>query len=201
MSSPPAKSSGTPYTFLDVHDQASPLSSLLINPGNDVKRTSRPKTFRPEPPSELMSRVAAFLPQLSAANTSLLAQLSQNPEARENVDIEGVDEDDEQYIEMNLGVGVFDTKPDAPTPSTIRPEDIVTTSAIDTDAAGTRDVNIGDLLALGGDERPMIEVLGGGVGVESGSGSEGSSWGEESADEEEESGEEESDSAMEDVSS
>ncbi|KAJ3151023.1 hypothetical protein HDU89_002234 [Geranomyces variabilis] len=135
----------------------------------------RPKTFKPEPPSACMqnlqkyqapwiqdeeltlnrfllgskiavlSRVAAFLPQLSAANANLQSSIAADSALRDRVDIENVDEDDEQYIEMNLGVGVFDTQPipadgsrprrtgdehEVPSPETER-EIIMTTDASD----------------------------------------------------------------------
>ncbi|KAF7723787.1 hypothetical protein EC973_001700 [Apophysomyces ossiformis] len=52
----------------------------------------------------ILSRVQAFLPQLQAANEELKQQ---DPS---ELDIENVEEDDSQYIEMNLGLGVFEEK-------------------------------------------------------------------------------------------
>ncbi|KAJ3183181.1 hypothetical protein HDU85_002207 [Gaertneriomyces sp. JEL0708] len=75
------------------------VSSLLVSQPKDGL-----KTFRPEPPSELFSRLQAFLPQIASANSQLQSQ------SVDERDIENVDEE-EQYIEMNLGVGVFDTQP------------------------------------------------------------------------------------------
>ncbi|KAL1939238.1 hypothetical protein VTO73DRAFT_10041 [Trametes versicolor] len=57
------------------------------------------------PPLELLSRIQAFLPELAASNADLLRRAQENPES---VDIENVGEDQEQYIEMDLGLGVFD---------------------------------------------------------------------------------------------
>ncbi|KAI7898842.1 uncharacterized protein BX663DRAFT_523663 [Cokeromyces recurvatus] len=54
--------------------------------------------------SDILSRVRAFLPQLKAANEELDKV---EPSKR---DIENVDEENEQYIEMNLGLGVYDLK-------------------------------------------------------------------------------------------
>ncbi|TPX60807.1 hypothetical protein PhCBS80983_g01541 [Powellomyces hirtus] len=96
--------------FLDMPDTQSHLASLLLSCQPTPQPTTRPKTFRPEPPSALLSRVAAFLPQLSAANATLQSEIERDAEQREQVDIENVG-DDEQYIEMSLGVGVFDTQP------------------------------------------------------------------------------------------
>ncbi|KAI0655026.1 hypothetical protein C8Q70DRAFT_924703 [Cubamyces menziesii] len=63
------------------------------------------------PPMELLSRVQAFLPELAASNAELLRRARENPES---VDIENIDEDQEQYIEMNLGLGVFEHRGDLP---------------------------------------------------------------------------------------
>ncbi|KAI0741652.1 hypothetical protein C8Q80DRAFT_147415 [Daedaleopsis nitida] len=62
-------------------------------------------TFTVEPPLELLSRVQAFLPELAASNTDLLRRAKEDPSS---VDIEELDAEEPQYIEMNLGVGVFD---------------------------------------------------------------------------------------------
>ncbi|KAF5351335.1 hypothetical protein D9758_007973 [Tetrapyrgos nigripes] len=64
------------------------------------------KTFA-VPPSQLLSRVQAFLPQMEASN-ALLAQKAQADPT--SVDIEHVENGTERYIEMNLGLGVFETK-------------------------------------------------------------------------------------------
>jgi hypothetical protein len=57
-----------------------------------------------EPPTELLSRVQAFLPAISAANEALSQR---NPA---DIDIENVAGDEAQYIEMNLGLGIFEAK-------------------------------------------------------------------------------------------
>ncbi|KIL71155.1 hypothetical protein M378DRAFT_19618 [Amanita muscaria Koide BX008] len=59
------------------------------------------------PPTELLSRVQAFLPQIEASNAILAQQAESNPES---VDIEHIDEDRDRYIEMNLGLGVFEDR-------------------------------------------------------------------------------------------
>ncbi|SAM09067.1 hypothetical protein [Absidia glauca] len=63
------------------------------------------KTFKIDPNNDILSRVQSFLPQLQAANQQLQ---SVDPS---KLDIENVEDDREQYIEMNLGLGVYDTKP------------------------------------------------------------------------------------------
>ncbi|ORY97386.1 hypothetical protein BCR43DRAFT_489686 [Syncephalastrum racemosum] len=64
----------------------------------------KPKMFKVQPNSDILSRVQAFLPQMQQANQSLERA---DPAA---LDIENVDEDEEQYIEMNLGLGVLEEK-------------------------------------------------------------------------------------------
>ncbi|KAG0318965.1 hypothetical protein BGZ99_005356 [Dissophora globulifera] len=71
------------------------------------------KTFRVQSDS----RLEDFLPKIKQANAQLDQQLKDDPKA---LDIENVDEaSGEQYIEMDLGLGVFDLKKD------IKEEDIV----------------------------------------------------------------------------
>jgi hypothetical protein len=66
------------------------------------------KTWAVEPPSELFSRVQAFLPQLEASNAILAQRAEADPKT---IDMEYVEDNAKQYIEMNLGLGVFDMKP------------------------------------------------------------------------------------------
>ncbi|KAI0076825.1 hypothetical protein K474DRAFT_1707884 [Panus rudis PR-1116 ss-1] len=64
------------------------------------------RTYAVEPPSELLSRVQSFLPQLAASNEELTRRAQEDPSS---VDIENVGEDS-GYIEMNLGLGVFEER-------------------------------------------------------------------------------------------
>ncbi|KAF5375701.1 hypothetical protein D9615_009365 [Tricholomella constricta] len=59
------------------------------------------------PPSDLLSRVQAFLPELEASNAVLQQRLQDDPRS---VDIENVEDGAEQYIEMNLGLGLFEQR-------------------------------------------------------------------------------------------
>ncbi|KAK0202410.1 hypothetical protein DFS33DRAFT_1384763 [Desarmillaria ectypa] len=68
------------------------------------------KTFAMEPPSELLSRVQAFLPEIEASNAILTQRVELDPKS---VDIEHITEGMDQYIEMNLGLGVFEHRKDA----------------------------------------------------------------------------------------
>ncbi|KAJ3718629.1 hypothetical protein DFJ43DRAFT_754957 [Lentinula guzmanii] len=62
------------------------------------------KTWAVDPPSELLSRVQAFLPQIEASNTILTQRAETDPQS---VDMEQLEDDSERYIEMNLGLGVL----------------------------------------------------------------------------------------------
>ncbi|GJJ77976.1 hypothetical protein EMPS_10335 [Entomortierella parvispora] len=66
------------------------------------------KTFKVQ--SDLLARLQDFLPKIKDANDQLDKMVKQDPKS---VDIENVDEESgEQYIEMDLGLGVFDMKKD-----------------------------------------------------------------------------------------
>ncbi|KAJ3557462.1 hypothetical protein NM688_g1458 [Phlebia brevispora] len=62
------------------------------------------RTFMIEPPTELLSRVQAFLPQLAASNADITRRAKEDPAS---VDIEKLGSDG-RYIQMNLGLGVFE---------------------------------------------------------------------------------------------
>lgn len=66
------------------------------------------KTYAVDPPSELLARIRDFLPRLKEENESLAQRIRDNPSS---ADIENIEEDAEQYIEMNLGLGVLETRP------------------------------------------------------------------------------------------
>jgi len=63
-----------------------------------------------DPSSELLERVRNFLPQLADSNAALAQQ------APDAIDIENVGEDQEHYVEMNLGLGVFEYRGKPPNP-------------------------------------------------------------------------------------
>ncbi|TFY63514.1 hypothetical protein EVG20_g6286 [Dentipellis fragilis] len=69
------------------------------------------ETFAVPPPTDLLARVQAFLPALKASNTELAQKDPQS------VDIENVGEEEGQYIEMNLGLGVFEQRKQGATSS------------------------------------------------------------------------------------
>ncbi|THH20181.1 hypothetical protein EW146_g1120 [Bondarzewia mesenterica] len=59
----------------------------------------------------VLSRVQAFLPALEASNSQLFEQARRDPQS---VDIEHVSQNESQFIEMNLGLGVFEQRSKAP---------------------------------------------------------------------------------------
>ncbi|KIP04324.1 hypothetical protein PHLGIDRAFT_31403 [Phlebiopsis gigantea 11061_1 CR5-6] len=64
------------------------------------------KTFMAEPPSALLSRVEAFLPQFAASTADITRRAQEDPDS---VDIEKLG-DEGRYIQMNLGLGVFEER-------------------------------------------------------------------------------------------
>jgi len=112
---------------LDIEDEdarESRISSILsrLDTTSSPSKSSQPPTSfhgkerQPQDidaSSDLLSRVQAFLPQLEASNKALLRRAQEDPSS---VDIENV-EDEENYIEMNLGLGVFEDRSKASTAS------------------------------------------------------------------------------------
>ncbi|KAH0602747.1 uncharacterized protein H6S33_008397 [Morchella sextelata] len=66
---------------------------------------NKPKIAPMPPSSDLLSRLNAFLPAISAANRDLEGEIAAGTIAQRN--IENVSEKEEAYIEMNLGLGVL----------------------------------------------------------------------------------------------
>ncbi|KAI6003594.1 hypothetical protein EDD15DRAFT_2359900 [Pisolithus albus] len=82
-------------TLLERLNETSRVNaSTGISPDPIMPRISDRKAYPIEPPTELLSRVQAFLPAIHASNEALAQQ---NPE---NLDIENIGEDEEHYIEM-----------------------------------------------------------------------------------------------------
>ncbi|KAH0840186.1 hypothetical protein J3R83DRAFT_1181 [Lanmaoa asiatica] len=90
-------------TLLERLNTTSPSSSVAPNPLFNIRRERAPGPV--EPPTALLARIKAFLPAISASNETL------SRERPEDINIENVREDEEEYIEMNLGLGVFEAKP------------------------------------------------------------------------------------------
>jgi len=77
------------------HPNLLPVSPMAVDRGG-------PDPHAIPPPSELLDRVRSFLPQLADSNAALSRQ------SQDDIDIENVGDDQEQYIELNLGLGVFE---------------------------------------------------------------------------------------------
>ncbi|CDO76405.1 hypothetical protein BN946_scf184937.g19 [Trametes cinnabarina] len=98
--------------------------------------------FPTGPPSDLLKRAQAFLPELAASNADLIRRARENPES---VDIENVGEDAERYIEMNLGLGVFEHRGEVPPGIPVADVDLesrMQDSDSDTSSGSTDDSNI-----------------------------------------------------------
>jgi len=93
---------------LNENSKVTPTSSC---PDFHLNRTGPLPIY---PPSDLLARVQAFLPQIEAANAALDTQVAQDPGS---VDIEHLGPEEKQYIQMDLGLGVFEQR-QAPRQST-----------------------------------------------------------------------------------
>jgi len=94
--------------LLEVSDEPSiPASFVLANDKRKQKVIPRPD-YGPCETSSVMSRLQSFLPELSAANETLLERLK--TEGAETLDIEHLPEEGAAHIEMDLQCGVFDLK-------------------------------------------------------------------------------------------
>ncbi|KAF8575735.1 hypothetical protein K439DRAFT_1664940 [Ramaria rubella] len=93
-------------SLLESTDAAASSSrSTLPRPLIPLEPPSRP---HPVPISDLISRAEAFLPRLAASNADLGHRAALDPAS---VDIENIDDaEDGTYIEMNLGLGVFEQR-------------------------------------------------------------------------------------------
>ncbi|KAK2958748.1 hypothetical protein BLNAU_6251 [Blattamonas nauphoetae] len=60
------------------------------------------------PPSSLLDRLNSFLPMMRESNDILIRQLQSGELKPEDVDPEAVDEENGDFVEMDVGVGVFE---------------------------------------------------------------------------------------------
>lgn len=112
--------SGSKLEVEDEENRQQRIGNLLeqLNSSSPSRNTSNAapptfdfgerKTYAVDPPSELLARIHDFLPRLKEENDSLAKRVQDNPSS---ADIENIEEDVEQYIELNLGLGVFETRP------------------------------------------------------------------------------------------
>ncbi|THG97983.1 hypothetical protein EW026_g4137 [Hermanssonia centrifuga] len=92
-----------------MHDMFMQLDGKLQTQARETPRTfdfGDRTTFLVEPPIELLSRVQAFLPQFAASNAEIALRAKDDPES---VDIEKLG-NESSYIQMNLGLGVFEER-------------------------------------------------------------------------------------------
>ncbi|EIN11830.1 hypothetical protein PUNSTDRAFT_131982 [Punctularia strigosozonata HHB-11173 SS5] len=87
---------------LNTPSKSHPSGSKPGFPFGDAQPDSQPGST-----SQLLERVQAFLPQLAESNAELLRRAQNEPSS---ADIEHFNGDEEQYIEMNLGLGVFEQR-------------------------------------------------------------------------------------------
>ncbi|KAK3841948.1 MAG: hypothetical protein J3R72DRAFT_523999 [Linnemannia gamsii] len=135
---------------LDLTSRDELITSLLTGNKTSVPKETpvgERKTFKVK--SDLLSRLEDFLPKLKEANDQLDKQMKADPKA---VDIENVDEESgEQYIEMDLGLGVFDLKKD------VKEEDIIINpSDLKAEATSTKKPTI-VMMDTDNKEQPMDE--------------------------------------------
>lgn len=143
----------------NTHQTPRPLEQLML-PSSASSAMDTTQT------SELISRVQAFLPQIMAANEELFRRAR---ETHSSVDIEHFDGTEGAYIEMNLGLGLFEqrTGPTAEENASSSGDSSTTTSDTDsssdpdededTHSSGSDDeeAETPDLIALVTGTRPM----------------------------------------------
>ncbi|OLY78965.1 hypothetical protein AYI68_g6978 [Smittium mucronatum] len=106
--------------FLEIEPENRSANIFKLTPdetqnkevNNLVPKQNEKKTFEIKPPSELLSRIANFLPLLKQENEKLEQSLTSNPET---LNIENIGEDETQFIEMDLNLGIFDVNGKVPT--------------------------------------------------------------------------------------
>ena len=92
-------------------EHAAPPSPLLVNapkrsPG-DPPATKPDFSAMPPPPTALLGKLSAFLPQMKAANDSLAEAMKTRPASE--FDVECVDEEGgESHVAMDVGLGVVE---------------------------------------------------------------------------------------------
>ncbi|KAI5840150.1 hypothetical protein DFP73DRAFT_559003 [Morchella snyderi] len=154
----PRKDSETlPAIFLNPKhngDSDEPQSTTSTTPA--LEPQNKPKIAPMPPSSDLLSRLNAFLPAISAANRDLEGEIAAGTIAQR--DIENVSEKEEAYIEMNLGLGVLkQIDPDNPDESESESE----SDSEDSDAetkAGEKDI-LGKLLQRPARGKPGIQEV------------------------------------------
>ncbi|KAF8808670.1 hypothetical protein BYT27DRAFT_7137134 [Phlegmacium glaucopus] len=94
-------------SYLEKLNSSSHTTNLASQPAFQTFDFGDRTTFDVKPPTDLLSRVQAFLPQLEASNAVLAQRAREDPNS---IDIEHIPEGMDQYIEMNLGLGIFEDR-------------------------------------------------------------------------------------------
>ncbi|KAJ1678394.1 hypothetical protein EV182_004134 [Spiromyces aspiralis] len=88
---------------------AVPSMQLITDTRPSIPTANKPKTFEMlPPPSDLLGRIHTFLPQIAKANEELKQKMAED---KSKIDIEHIEDKSKPYIEMDLGLGLFDLKP------------------------------------------------------------------------------------------
>ncbi|EKV06778.1 hypothetical protein Pdw03_3766 [Penicillium digitatum] len=149
---------GTGESATEAH-ASDPCSSLPHIAGRP-----KPRIHRMKGDSELLSRLNAFLPKMKNANEDLQRQIEAGE--AEDLVLDNADETGEQYIEMNLGLGVLEERRDGDSASDEETDD---EESCDVTGAGKtpQEVNNSDIIGklMGGKskkanmDKPSIEEM------------------------------------------
>ncbi|RAK97168.1 NOPCHAP1/New4 family protein [Aspergillus ibericus CBS 121593] len=136
-------------------------------PSDDIPRIPsipKPRIHRIEKNPDLLSRLSAFLPQMKTANERLEQEIAAG--RAKDVRLDDLDDDEEgQYIEMNLGLGVLEEKrPDEESnnASEGKPEAKQNEHILPERPKAAKDSNVLDTLmgnAENSSEKPTIEEI------------------------------------------
>ncbi|EAW22648.1 NOPCHAP1/New4 family protein [Aspergillus fischeri NRRL 181] len=142
-------------------DQASRAGSSLPR----ISAQQKPRIHRITKEPDLLSRLSAFLPKLKSANEDLQREIAAG--RGKDLQLDEVENQEGQYIEMNLGLGVFEEKRADGSTSTDEEISNGQESANDEDAAESdtklqKDSDILDKLMgkkKSSDQKPTIQEL------------------------------------------
>ncbi|PYI08633.1 hypothetical protein BO78DRAFT_459710 [Aspergillus sclerotiicarbonarius CBS 121057] len=136
-------------------------------PSDDIPRIPsipKPRIHRIEKNPDLLSRLSSFLPQMKTANEHLEQEIAAG--RAKDVQMDDLDDDEEgQYIEMNLGLGVLEEKrPDEESnnASEGEPEGKQNEHVLPERPKAAKDSNVLDTLmgnAESSSEKPTIEEI------------------------------------------
>ncbi|KAJ5301487.1 hypothetical protein N7508_006350 [Penicillium antarcticum] len=97
----------------DMRDEQRTTAANPTDPSSSLPHIGgrpKPRIHRMKGDSELLSRLSAFLPQMKTANEDLQREIEAGRVG--DLVLDNADEGGEQYIEMDLGLGVLEEKKD-----------------------------------------------------------------------------------------